>query len=405
MDSLWETPKRSVFLDNIVKEIYSGKITLVFLPKHAPKGFLQQLKLKFEKRNQIKYRKIDLDNCENEGNKPIESFLFSDFDLDENTQTFIPQNAASIFRHIDFNVSKIFVFENLPYVLVDQFREFIIELGHYLTGNALYERHKVIVLLDAENFKMTDFTSESGIQKIMFQGVFDKLDNILILRYYYNYQNNGFTSLYENIMSMLSVFDYRLTETLVECDNLIEDYNEQLNIFAREQKWDIIKYKGINKLSEEEIWYRWSKGILEKSNGTYIYHSAFLKIHNKDAEIKKRIWQSGVEVLIPLIEEFRDVILKSDKIHYPDVFPSKKNGDPINSKIDLEIGSIYHFVNKQIIHIRWLSVGEKGKVKAFIKICREIRNDLSHLKIPTVDNIEKFFQEYDEVKRLLRTND
>jgi len=404
MNSLWETPRNAEFLEKIIDEIWSGKIALVFLPNHSPYDFLSQLKIKFGENKSIIYDKINLIECENRGTKSIESFLFSHFELDEETETFIQKSAASIFDNIDFNPEKIFVFENLSPSLINQFRDFILSLAHHLIGKPMYERHKILVLLNPENFKLSDFTSESGIQRILYQGYSDKLDHTLGLRYYYKYENGAYTPLYERLITSLSVYDPEVTENLISCDNLIEDYRELLNEYAKNKGWSIISYKEIKKLTEEEIWKRWSMGILEKVNGDYIYHSAFLGIHNKETELDKLIWQSGIEILMPLVEEIRNKILHSDKFDYPNEFPDKITGEQINNKMDLEIGEIYYFLIRKKIRIKWLNQAEKSKVEGFIKLCRKIRNDLSHLKIPSANDIKKFFQEYEEVNELLEVN-
>ena len=404
MNSLWETPKNTEFLELIINEIWSGKIVLAFLPNHTPDDFLSQLKIKFGENKSIIYEKINLAYCDETDKKPIESLLFSHFELEEQTDTFIKKSTASIFNYVDFNPQKIFVFQNLPSTLIDHFREFIFTLAHHLISKSVHERHKVLVLLNPENFKLSDFTSESGIQRILYEGYSDKLDHTLSLRYYHKYEDEPFTPLYERMITSLSVYDPGLTESLIDCDNLIEDYREQLNEYAKSKKWDKISYKQIKRLTEDEIWEMWSKGILDKVNDEYEYHSAFLGIHNKESELEKRIWQSGIEILMPLIEEIRDRILKSKKLEFPDTIYNYKTEKFITNKMDLEIGEICYNVNKKNIRIRWLNSSETNNVYDFINLCKTIRNDLSHLRIPSTQNIKKFFQGYDRIYMLLQTD-
>jgi hypothetical protein len=48
-----------------------------------------------------------------------------------------------------------------------------------------------------------------------------------------------------------------------------------------------------------------------------------------------------------------------------------------------------------------MSVFEKRKLKDFVELCRSIRNDLSHLKMPAANDIKKFFDEIESVLMIL----
>jgi len=413
MNSWWETPLCSKFINEITDEIHGGNIVLVFIPKHAHKNFLSQFKVVFDRNRNLLFDKINLKECDISDSKPVESLLFTLFEIDDNTNTFIPKNAASIFRyledikeksHIEDNRSiDFFVFENVTNTILEHFRNFIIDLGHHLSSLPVYNRPKIMAIIDPEKFSNSDFTSETGISKILFQGVFDKLDLSLGLRYYHEYQADVFTALNESIIVSLALFDSELADELTDCDNLMKQYPEILINYATVRKWNEIKYISENNLTPDEIWKRWSIGILEIKNDKPVYHSAFLKAHNKEKELTKRIWTSGIEILMPLIEEFRGKILKSDKILFPKHFKNTKNGD-IKTKMDLEIGNIYHYVNTREINLKYFSQPEREKLKIYIKTSWSIRNDLSHLRMPTGDNIKQFLKEYDNIIQLLNNN-
>jgi hypothetical protein len=401
MNSWWETPLHSKFLKGIGDVIDDGNIALIYTPLHIPKSFLSQLKITLSKGEHISFEKVNLLDCDVEEDKPIESLLFNSFELDTNIEEFIPKTAAAIFEKIVLDENDVLVFENLPTLLLDNFKGFIIDLGRYLSRKTIFDRQKIIVTLDPNQFKENDFANESGIHKIYFQGCYDKLDYTLGLRYYYNYNADNFTLLNENIIASISSFDIKLIDELIECNNLMEDYPEILCDYAKENQWGNIKFKELDKLTEVEVWDKWAKGIIEIKDDIKVYHSAFLKIHNKDSELSKRVWVSGVAVMIPLIEEFRVKVLNCKYIFFPDYYSDTRTGDVKEDKMDLEIGEICYFINKNYIKLRGFSVLEKENLKKYINLCRIIRNDLSHLKMPVTSNVNLFIVNYESTSNLL----
>jgi hypothetical protein len=335
MNSWWETPLHSKFLEEIGEVIDDGNIALIYTPLHTPESFLSQLKITLSKDEYISFEKVNLLDCDVDEEKPIESLLFSNFELDTNTEEFIPKTAAAIFEKIVLDENDVLVFENLPTLLLENFKGFIIDLGRYLSRKTIFDRQKIIVTLDPNQFRENDFANESGIYKIYFQGFYDKLDYSLGLRYYHNYSADNFTLLNENIIASISSFDVAVIDQLLECSNLMEDYPDILNEYAKENQWENIKFKELDKLTDEEVWERWAKGIIEIKDDIKVYHSAFLKIHNKDLELSKRVWVSGVAVLIPLIEEFRLRVLSCKNIFFPDYYSDTRTGDIKDDKMDL----------------------------------------------------------------------
>jgi hypothetical protein len=401
MNSLWETPLHAKFLEGIGEVIDEGNIALIYTPLHTPESFLSQLKITLSKDEHISFEKVNLFDCDVDEEKPIESLLFSNFELDTNTEEFIPKTAAAIFDNVVLDENEVFVFENLPTLLLENFKGFIIDLGRYLSRKTIFDRQKIIVILDPNEFKEKDFSNESGIHKIYFQGCYDKLDYTLGLRYYYNYNADNFTLINENIIASISSFDIRLIDELIECNNLMEDYHKILGEYAKENQWQNTNFKELDKLTEVEVWERWAKGIIEIKDDIKVYHSAFLKIHNKDSELSKRVWVSGVEVLLPLIEEIRIKILNCKNIFFPDYFSDKRTNDVKEDKMGLEIGEIVYFINKRDIKLKGFSVSEKDSLKKYINLCRVIRNDLSHLRMPDTSDVNLFIGDYESTSNLL----
>jgi len=405
MNSWWETPLCARFLEKIKNEIFAGKIVLVFIPRHAPDRFIPQLKTSFEKENKFEFIRINLDECKLTDSKPVESLLYSHFELDRNTDSFIQKNAIEIFENIDYKPTQIFVLENLQRTLLVPFKEFIFDLGRFLARIPIYERYKIVVNIEPSRFKYDDFMLESGVEKIHFQGIFGKLDFFLGLRYYYGQDSEIVGNLKENMIAVISQFDVRLAKELVESDDFFKEYNDVLTKYAEKRGWQSIKYKDPIQLTEQEKWERWSNGILEIKDNKIHYHSAFLKIHNKNIELNKRNWISGIEVLIPMIEEFRNRVLQCNKLIFPFKCQNRKTGELKENKLDFEIGDISYLTGNREITFRWLSPIEKSRIIEFIHLSKEIRNDLSHLKLPKTEFIIKFYSEYNAVDSTLDSVD
>lgn len=401
MNSWWETPSCSDFTTMIANEIWEGKIVLVFLPAHAPKGFLSQLKVRLSKGENIQYEKFDLTECDSKENKPVESLLRSHFELDKSRELYTDKKASSIFSNLNPDPGKVIVFENPPYILMPKLKEFLIDLGRYFIGIPVPNRHKVLVMIDPQKCRFDDFPAESGISKFHFEGILNKLDQALAIRYYLSSNKARQNPLFESVLISLSKFDLRLCEKLFDSDAILENYPQQLEQFAEENGWKDVKFKNEYELTETEKWERWALGILDRIDDKLVYHSAFLRMHNKLNELEKRLWHSGLQILIPLIEESRMNLIESKKFVFPFKYQNGKTGEIIEKKEDFEIGDICFMLETRQITLKNMSHSEKLKVTMFVRLCRDIRNDLSHLKMPEAKKNIQFFHEKSEVELIL----
>jgi len=400
MNSWWETPSCSGFLEKIVNEIWSGKIVMVFLPKHAPLSFLSELKFKLSKREAITYEKIDLQECDKKIDRPVESLLLSVFELDKNIP-YVPKKASSIFAKIRSDQNNVIVFDRIESDMICDFKNFLVDLGRYFNGIPVQKRHKVLVLIDPSGCRFDDFIPEPGIVTFKFEGIINDLDQALAIRHFFNFNHSIQKRFPESIIISLSQFDHRLCEKLLDCNDIHENYSQYLEQFANDNEWLNYSFKPEDQLSEAEIWERWAQGILDKPDSKPVYHSAFLKIHAKDDELEKRLWLSGIRILLPMIEEFRGKLIVSKKIVFPFKYQDDRTGEVKNSKSDFEIGDITFMIHNRQIEFPRMSYTEKCKVISFIELCREIRNDLSHLRMPNAANIRKFFDEKEPVEMIL----
>lgn len=400
MNSWWDAPSCSSFLENICYEIWTGKMIMVFLPKHAPSGFLSELKIKLSKRDTITYEKIDLLECNDKIDRPIESLLLSMFELDK-ANPYVPKKASSIFSKISNDPNNVIVFCNVKPFLILNFKNFLVDLASYFNGIPVQKRQKILVMIDPAGCRFDDFIPEPGIVRFKFEGIINDLDQALVIRHYFNFNHNIQKRFPESIIISLSQFDHRLCEKLIECSDIHEKYSQHLEQFANENGWLDYKFKPEDQLSEAEIWERWSQGILDMLGNKPVYHSAFLRIHSKNDELEKRLWLSGIRILLPMIEEFRWRLIMSKKILFPFKYQDDRTGEVKSSKNDFEIGDMVFMIRKRQIELLRMSYFEKVKVIGYVELCREIRNELSHLKMPTAANIKKFFEDKESVELIL----
>lgn len=401
MNSLWETPSCSEFLDNIKKEIWSGNIILVFLPKHSPVNFLSELKMRLGKDGSISYEKINLQEADQSEERPLESLFYSQFELGNNVNTVIPKRVSEIFKHIPCNPTQVFILEKLSVDLLPKFIDFLTILGKHFTSIPDHQRHKIVAVIDPEVINPNTFKAEPGTSKHILKGLICPLNQALALRFYFDFNVKKQNPLSENLVISLAQFDYNLAEDLCGCDDFLEEYSFSLTKYASDREWAAIRYKKEDDLNEAEVHHLWAKGIIDIRNEKLIYHSAFLKIHNKELELKKRIWHSGIQILLPLIEEFRSKLLSSKKIILPSKWKNEMKDITIVDKNEFEISDIVYIIKRGQMRSPLLKTNDGWKIKNFATLSWNIRNDLSHLKFPPNQDIKSFFRDWDNVMRIL----
>lgn len=400
MNNWWDTPSCKKFLERISSEIWGGKISLVFLPRHAPDGFLSSLKPVIGNGNNIRYEKFNLSEASESDVRPFESLVYEHFELG-NRDPIVLKKVSDIFSKISNDQYKVFVFENLPFHLTQKFIEFVIDAGRFFTSQQVQNRAKFLALLDPEKISPLEFPPEPGIERFNFRGILKNLDQLMGIYYLYPTEAQKLNSFTENLICSISQYDFIPAGKLLSCSDILEGYHGILLDYANERCWEKVKYKPVNELKEKELWSLWASGIIDEFNGKTVYHSAYYAVHKQQKELDKKIWLAGVKALLPLIEEFRQLFINSEKVVFPFKFLNQKNGEIIEDKNEFEIGDLWYMVKNGEITFKWIPSNEKPVVIEFLNICRELRNDLSHVKIPSSQSIKKFFHNMEKVEKIL----
>jgi len=400
MNSWWETPSNSDFLRHIVDESWFGNIVLVYTPEHTPAGLISALRREFNKRDVKNIERLNLKNCNSQNLFEVENIIYDHFAL-SSENNYVAKNIKDIFENLKKHEIGALFFENIPSQFKIQFGTFIDALRRYLLNINTFEKPKIICFIDPRNILYNDIPGEVGIVKILYQKVFDKLDNLFGLKYFLDKKDTKCFELNNLVTSYISVFDYTLIEELSELPNFFFGDISFLDNYIEKEEWEKFSFKPIERLTDAEVWERWANGILEKKNDQIIYHAAFLKAKGKVEEIYKRIWNAELEIIIPLIENIRFLLIENRKIVFPDNFINKKTGLTKSDKHEFEIGEISYLMDSYKIKFIHFSSLEKKEIKDFVSACKSIRNDLSHIRNLNKDDLELFFKNYNGTSALL----
>lgn len=396
MNNWWETPSNSDFLSQIVEQTWLGNIVLVYTPQHIPSGFVPALKRELQKRDIKNIERLNLCDCNAQSSFGIEDFIYEHFDLGSN-ENYVAKNTKDIFENLKNEEIGAILFEGLSLGIKNQFSSFIDSLRRYLLNINTLERPKIICIIDPKCSYYNDINDEVGIKKIMYQNVFDKLDNLLGLRYFLDVNDVKCVGLNSLVISYISIYDYAFTEELSEYQDYFYTDISFLDSYIEKKEWDGISFIPVEKLTDIEIWERWANGILEKKNNQIVYHSAFLKAKGRVEEVNKRVWNAELEIILPLIENLRFLIIENNKVIFPEYYINKKTGSIKSDKYEFEIGELSFLMDTHKIKFVHFSSWEKKEIREFVKLCKDIRNDLSHMRNISITELESFFENYNRV--------
>ena len=108
-------------------------------------------------------------------------------------------------------------------------------------------------------------------------------------------------------------------------------------------------------------------GRVDMRDGRPFVHSADLA-HRDASEIQQRLWRGQVAVLFPFLEDCRRRFIDAHHIHLQ--VPVQTDYECITNKSGLELNHLAYQLRHRVDHQTWIR----------IELCREMRNDLAHLK-------------------------
>lgn len=358
----WQLPGPAKFISNIIENLRDGKNIILCLPEYSPEGLYTAIYNSLGENNEWHWYKLDAGKENYKNSLEIVHFLFLKFAPD--TDTYKLRNIKNLINQDSFCGKLIWV-DNLNSTVWPFWKEFLIEYEHACRNKSLFDRTLFCVPLNgllAMNPPKEEVCTAHHVWKNMVS-YFD-----MLLFTLYCFQSKRIKGMEKKlaiaITASIALWDPLVAERLAE--KKLETILEPLSLLqdiARERGWN-------NNDCKSEISY-WYKGMIDEIDGEKKIHSAAIAFNDPYKEIERRIWNAEAGIILPFIEECRRKILEnfSGLLELPFV---TRYGEVINELCGLEIGHIEAQIIKNDIKI-------DSKIKKYIRILREGRNNISHL--------------------------
>jgi hypothetical protein len=163
----------------------------------------------------------------------------------------------------------------------------------------------------------------------------------------------------------LALWDFELCGELSRLGlSCLTEPGEFLLSYARSRSWHELPAD-----APDEV--LWNEGIVHEIDGRRRLHSAYLAVRRQKSELKRRVWQAELKVLFPFLEEKRVQIVEGFGRHFELPY-TLEDGRTITEPLDLELGAICRQFAK--------SPRVPRKLRDFLRLLRDVRNSLAHLK-------------------------
>ena len=181
------------------------------------------------------------------------------------------------------------------------------------------------------------------------------------------------TELKISLCAQLAQWDPKLCERLSDCD-LCE-------ILQRESYTDLFS-SAKDSMDAADLDEAWTRGVLQRRDNTVVYHSGWLAMDLDSGEFFRRIWAAQIQVIFPLIEQFRYQVVDMYRnlIYLP--VRNYYNDEQINDPCELEIAMLRSILKSKSDVPR--------AVYRKLDQAYEFRNALAHLTPLTSTQIQEF---------------
>lgn len=357
----WQFGGPSRFVERLVDDLREGKNIVVCLPRHAPSRLAATVRSVLDDSFDAPWQTMDLNG---EASEPPATFLARRM-LHNSLSTSII-NAASLVSEEAFS-GRILWLDGMSSEAWPPWQCFLAEYSHICQSLPVLDRTLLCIPLEGELAESPP-PVDVCLACHEWRGIVDSLDALLfssqLLR------NHSLPPLRKRVLSaigsQLALWDPAVTLRLIEAgtEAFFEPY-PILKAIAAERDW--------SEQSLDDPEYRWSKGQMDVFDGRELIHSAAVALNDTDKEIVRRIWCAQVGVLLPYVEQERQVILKELQGVLRVPFETRF-GDTITDWRDLEIGHIECQVSEANIAI-------PGKTRRHLRHLLKIRNRLAHQEV------------------------
>lgn len=352
MMNWWSLPGPVAFVEEVLGEIRQGKSVFLYLPKHHPK----RLASVFREALQEDYRWLSLSSYD--GSDPVE-YLF---------ETCVPDADCESLRTVQDLVQRdafqgqVIWLEGIGGTFAQSWASFFLEYER--VSRAVSPSRQTLFIIVLEDLDcMSAFPVAVGLSHCRWDDCLRRTDMPLYSAFLVESRSSSLeTDLVAALVATLSGWDPDLCEFLAPLDlaELLAPQEKLLN-FANQRGWfhhDSVQFD----LSS------WQLGLWQTVGGNPTVHTSLAL---RDNHVDRLIWKAEVGVLLPHIEEQRQILLNSYGGHLKVPFYTNQ-GAVVEDTRDLEMGMIQYQL-RDCPHV-------PAETKVVISNLKKARNSLSHLE-------------------------
>jgi hypothetical protein len=348
----WSLPGPRAFVEQVVGEVRQGKSVFLYLPEHHPK----RLASIFREALQEDYRWLSLSSYD--GGDPVE-YLFESCASSAHRESL--RSVQDLVQQEAFQGQLIWL-EGVGGALAEFWAPFFLEYERASRAVPPARQTVFIIFLEGLDCRSA-FPAAVGLSHHRWDDCLRRTDMSFYSALLIQDRDSSLeTDLVTALVATLSGWDPVLCESFALLD-LAELINprEKLSTFAQQRGW-VPEQNALFDLSA------WQLGFWQTVDGRPVVHTSLC---SRDADIDRLIWRAEVGVLLPYIEEQRQILLDRYARYLTAPFVTNQ-GILIEDIRDLEIGMI-QFQLKDCTDI-------PAESKALITNLKKARNSLSHLE-------------------------
>jgi hypothetical protein len=247
-------------------------------------------------------------------------------------------------------------------------KEFIQEYEHACGAHSVLGRTLFCIELKGE-LSLDPPLEDVCLSLQIYRGIASSVDMLLFTSYLarLDASPNPVSNLVIWVTAQLAQWDPMLAEVLMKCDlPILLNPLPLLRQLNAERGWN----RDDGARSSDSL--DWARGILDWVDGERKIHSALMRDGESADRIERRIWSGEVSVLLPYVEERRQLMLRELKGILRVPFTTRF-GEVINDLGDLEIGHIETQLNTSGTRVDM-------ETRNSVRRLREMRNSLAHLQ-------------------------
>ena len=366
----WHLPGPSRFVGSVAQTLREGGVVLVCVSDLCPHGLAEAVK---EELSDSIWEWTHLRFTHDTARSPLE-LMFQRFASDETPET--PRSLRTLVNHAAFR-GRVLWLDNVAHEGWESWKVFLQEYAQTCRSLSSLDRTRLCVCLRGV-LSLDTPPEDVAFAVLRWRGVVTFLDSLIFAA---QIPANAHFSPMERqvarfVAAYISMWDPQLAANLMlqelEC---ILDPSSFLKAYSVEHGW-------CSELLGEPAERLWARGLVDDFDGAERPHSATLILaNNADAtrELRRRAWKGQVQTLWPFVEEKRQELLQrfSKVLKVP--FETRFGGC-IEHIADLEVGHIVYQLSQ-------LNVGPEEL--QFIETLAQIRNELAHLRLVSMDLVRK----------------